>query len=322
MNEKSYIMAVCTGLNMCLSVMGKEDDFIIDPYPSMGQAQFAYLSIVPPRCENLNDKVLHTYGLEQSVKCNGLSWTLSYFSMNLKRAQMNWDFEHKTSKEIFEKIFLDTNNHCGHIRTYSHSPQECDILEADQEVIERVISGNLDDKTILFIGFDQNQPTEGSEIYFNTPGYTRSIFWSKWNKRPDQNHNAIKFCFCKINEFLEENPKLINFFDYIIIGCQTREYIAPDAWIALGSMLKSEGRIVYHNYGERIDEYCGYPAFLNKMLREHCIDGENFNLYKCNDKNESIYQEISQLTLFNNKPYESADVCYANAKTLYWNKKL
>ena len=234
---------------------------------------------------------------------------------------MNLDFEHKTSKEILEKLFLKTNNYCGYVRDCLHSPQNCDISEADQEVVERVIAGNPEDKAILFIGFDQNQPAEGSGIYFNTPGYTRSIFWSKWYNRPDPNHNAIKFCFCKINEFLETNSQLYGFFDYIIIGCQTREYIVPDVWLALGSMLKTEGRIVYSTYEKRIDEYCGYPAFLNKMLREHSDGGENFNLYKCDDENEPVYQEIKNLTLFNDKPYESSDVFYANAKTLYWHKK-
>ncbi len=322
MNKKTYIASTCAGLSMYLNVMGNEDNFICDSYPSMGQAQFAYLNIIPLECKDLSGKTIHNIYLQQLVNKDGI-WAISQYNTNFTKLIMNSDFKNKTSKEIFEKIFLNTNNYCGYIRAHFRSTtQECNISESDRKIAKRVISGDPKDKAILFIGFDQNQPTEGSEIYADTPGYTRSIFWSNWNDRPEQNHNAIKFCFCKINEFLKTNPQFYSFFDYIIIGCQTREYITPDTWIALGSMLKKEGRIIYREYGKTIDEYYGYPAFLNKMLREHCIEGKNFNLYKCGDETEPIYQEIKQLTSFNNEYYESSDVCYANAKTLYWHKKL
>ena len=237
MNKKSYIVSICTGLSMYLNVMGKEDDFICASCPSDAQIIFSSLIFFDAEkitAPNSIQVIMQRLSLTQKVETLSIQ-SFQKEMLDLQSQKQNQiDFKNKTSKEIFEKIFLKTNNYFGYIRNdCSHSDQNCAISESDQEVVERIISENPKDKSVLFIGFDQNQPTEGSEIYFDTPGYTRSIFWSNWYDRPDKNHNSIKFCFCKINEFLEKNPKLINFFDYVIIGCQTREYITPDAWIAL-----------------------------------------------------------------------------------------
>ena len=176
--------------------------------------------------------------------------------------------------------------------------------------------GNPNDKAMLFIGFDQSEPTEGSEIYYNVPGYTRSLFWSLWGERPDEKHNIIKFCFCNVNKFLESNPQLVGFFDYIIIGGQTVEYVTADAWIALGSLLKRGGRIVYPDIS--VDYF---SPFLNMALSECCQKSKGFELYRCKSATEPIYKEIKVLTSFNNKPTYGTD-CYAKTKTLYWHKKL
>ena len=223
------------------------------------------------------------------------------------------DFCYKTGKEIFEtKIgnFFTRSLRC------EDQAQICDSLKLDQIVVDRIMSGNLNDKAVLFIGFDQGESTEGSDIYLDTPGYTRSLFWSLWGERPDKKHNAIKFCFCKVNEFLEANPQLLEFFDCIIVGAQTIEYVTADAWVCLGSMLKRGGRIVYPDIS--VDYF---PPFLNMLLSDCCQKSKGFELYRCKNASEPIYQEIKTLTLFNDEP-TYGDVCYTNAKTLYWHKKL
>ena len=105
------------------------------------------------------------------------------------------DLCHKSSKEIFEdKIgsFFTRSLRC------KDQNEPCDFSELDLAIVDRIVTGNPNDKAILFIGFDQGEETEGSEIFYDTPGYTRSLFWSLWGERPDDDHNAIKFCFCKI----------------------------------------------------------------------------------------------------------------------------
>lgn len=223
------------------------------------------------------------------------------------------DFCYKSSKEIFESKM----EYCF-VRPLQCGQQEevCDISALDQAVVDRLTAGSPEDKAILFVGFDQSWATEGSEIYWNTPGYTRSLFWSLWNERPDENHNAIKFCFCKINDFLAANSQLYNFFDYIIVGGQTIEYVSADAWLALGDMLKKGGRIVYPDM-----EVNFFPPFLNMMLSECCKKSKGFELYKCRNVSEPIYNEIKSLASFNDEPTYGA-VCYTHAKTLYWHKKL
>ncbi len=223
------------------------------------------------------------------------------------------DFCNKSGKEIFEdKIgnFFTRSLRC------KDQNEHCDFSELDLAIVDRIVTGNPNDKAILFIGFDQGEETEGSEIFYDTPGYTRSLFWSLWGERPDENHNSIKLCFCKINKFLEANPQLYGFFDSIIIGGQTVEYVTSDVWIALGSMLKRGGRIIYP------DIYVDYfPPFLNLMLSDCCQKSKGFELYKCKNASEPVYQDIKAFAFFNKEP-TYGPTCYANAKTLYWHKKL
>ena len=223
------------------------------------------------------------------------------------------DFSYKTGKEIFENkigAFFTRSLRC------EDQAQACDSLALDQKIVDRAMSGNPKDKAVLFVGFDQGEPAEGSTLYFDTSGYTRSLFWSLWGERPDEKYNAIKFCFCKVNEFLETNPKLLDFFDYIIIGAQTIEYVTADAWSCFSSMLKRGGRIVYPDIS--VDYF---PPFLNMLLSDCSQKSKGFELYKCKEPSEAIYKEIKTLTAFNNEP-TYGDVCYLHTKTFYWHKKL
>ena len=81
-------------------------------------------------------------------------------------------------------------------------------------------------------------------------------------------------------------------------------------------MLKKGGRIAYPNI---FADY--FPPFLNMLLSDCCQKSKGFELYRCKNASEPIYQEIKTLTLFNDEP-TYGDVCYTNAKTLYWHKKL
>ena len=57
------------------------------------------------------------------------------------------------------------------------------------------------------------------------------------------------------------------------------------------------------------------------LLSECCQKSKGFELYRCKNVSEPIYDEIKALTSFNYEPTYGA-FCYANTKTLYWHKKL
>ncbi|MDR2396980.1 MAG: hypothetical protein LBD69_03955, partial [Puniceicoccales bacterium] len=105
--------------------------------------------------------------------------------------------------------------------------ESCDITALDRSIVNRILHQPIGDKTVLFVGFDQTFNTEGGNIYADTPGYTRSLFLSAWENRPSEDYNQIKTCFCKMPRLLEMCPDMLNAFDYIIVGGQTREYVYP-----------------------------------------------------------------------------------------------
>ncbi|MDR0393115.1 MAG: hypothetical protein LBH52_02685 [Puniceicoccales bacterium] len=179
--------------------------------------------------------------------------------------------------------------------------ESCDITELDRSIVTRVLQQPSSDKTVLFVGFDQTLPTEGGEIYADTPGYTRSLFLSAWKARPSGDHNQVKTCFCQMPRLLEMCPDMRNAFDYIIVGGQTREYVYPEAWVAFGRMLKPEGRLVYAFFYEETSFENFFSLCLNRTLREVVAEeGFGFELYRCDNASEPVYQEIQGLAGFNN----------------------
>lgn len=130
-------------------------------------------------------------------------------------------------KEKFESAFFQPSI------CLKNANKNCDIQREDREKIERVLIDKSDDKSVLFIGFSQNDLSEGSGINYTKEGYRKSLFWSGWEERPGENHNAIKFCFCKTPELLTIYPELLEFFDYIFIGYATLEYIPTETLIDL-----------------------------------------------------------------------------------------
>lgn len=66
---------------------------------------------------------------------------------------------------------------------------------------------------------------------------------------------------------------------------------------------------------------CDIFLSVNRMLSECCRGSREFELYKCDNTSEVVYDEIRQLVSF----YEFSNYKifpYANAKKLYWHKKL
>ncbi len=224
------------------------------------------------------------------------------------------DFLYKSSKEIFEEKIINTS---FNLTYFDLKDDFYDISEHDQFVLDRVIrNGNPQDKSVLYVGFEQDDSMNGLGIYYDIPGYTRSIFWNLLNNKPNENYNAFKFCFCKINDFLDQNPQLHEYFDYIIVSNKMAEYFTADVWLYLGTMLKRGGRIVYP---DTLTHY--FSPFLNMILSECCESSRGFELYKCDNTSEVVYDEIRQLVSFY-KPSNYETFPYATTKILYWHKKL
>ena len=195
----------------------------------------------------------------------------------------------KPFAQIFKEKFLPTFFKID--VCLKNSNQDCDIQREDREKIERVLMDKSTDKSILFIGFSQNNLSEGAGINYTKEGYRKSLFWSAWEKRPDENHNAIKFCFCKTPELLASYPDIQEFFDYIFIGYATLEYLPTETLIDLTRMLKTGGRIVYPGLAN--DDI--RSRFINQLFNE--LTPASFELYMTN-KEETYFKEIYDLTKF------------------------
>jgi hypothetical protein len=209
-----------------------------------------------------------------------------------------------------------------HCEERKRKGESCNITALDCSIVERVLrQSQSSSKTILFVGFDQTLPTEGGNIYAHTSGYERSLFLSAEGVRPSGDHNQIKTCFCQMPRLLEMYPDMRNAFDYIIVGGQTREYVYPDAWVVFGRMLKPGGRLVYPAYGSSPQHDLLFSLCLNRILIENVAEeGFGFELYKCDNVSELIYQEIQQVAAFNSIPTYGS-FCYAQNETLLWHKK-
>ncbi|MDR0647125.1 MAG: hypothetical protein LBF43_01665 [Puniceicoccales bacterium] len=237
------------------------------------------------------------------------------------------DFNHKPFAQIFGEcmrtpsmgMIMRGPEYC---EKRIRGGENCDIPELDRDIIAKVLNEPSNDKTVLFVGFDQTLPTEGGNIYAHTPGYTRSLFLSAWGDHLSSDHNQIKTCFCQMPRLLEVFPDMCNAFDYIIVGGQTREYVYPEAWVAFGRMLKPGGRLVYPAYGSSPHHDQLFSSFLNRTLMESIAEeGFNFALYKCDHASEPIYQTIQTLASFNDEPTYGS-FCYAQGGALFWHKKI
>jgi hypothetical protein len=233
---------------------------------------------------------------------------------------VNDEIEQDLSQKPFVQIFGEcmrtpTINKMSTL-VCTREEKSCEISAFDQSIMERVLRQPGGDPTVLFVGFDQTSPTEGGNIYADTPGYTRSLFLSAW-ERPQGNYNRIKMCFCQMPRLLEMCPDMRNAFDYIIVGGGTVSYVYPEAWVAFGRMLKPGGRVVYPVIARGLFARC-----LNRTLRESvAAEDLSFELYWCNNSSEPVFQTIQQLAEFNNVPSLS-DFCYTQAESLFWHKKV
>lgn len=122
-------------------------------------------------------------------------------------------------------------------------------------------SGNSDDVKVLAIGYE-NTPTdwgnEGENIYFNTPGGTKTVFLSGGlpdnvkdpiNSALEKRVSAEKYnhIYADFHTLNEDVPYMINahFFDYIVIGPYTERYITKASTLtACYSMLKNTGIMI------------------------------------------------------------------------------
>lgn len=255
----------------------------------------------------------------------------NFFQQVLKFASYNHFTENSTFPEVFfplsedsayffkDKISKIFDIHiCDRCILRPEHLEQCQPTEEDRSILENVLNDETEVPSILFVGFDQTIPSEGSEILANTPIYQHSLFLSGWGTRPEGNYNQIKFCFCQLGEILKQYPQLNRFFDYIIIGGQTIEYIPKVAWEAFARMIKPEGRLVYKNI---FHSHLHFPQFVNQLLCE--ASNKNFHVYACSNLEEPIYQEICNYAGFNNKP-TWGDFCYGQCliqpQCIVWHK--
>ena len=266
--------------------------------------------------------------------CYFFSKTLNlenFFQQVLKFASYNLFTENSTFPEVFfplsedsayffkDKIskMFDVHICDGCILRPEHL-EKCQPTPKDRDIIENMPNNKTEVPNILFVGFDQIIPSEGSEILVDTPGYQHSLFLSGWGTRPEGNYNQIKFCFCQLGEILKQYPQLNGFFDYIIIGGQTMEYVPKVAWKAFARMIKPEGRIVYKNI---FHPHLHFPQFVNQLLCE--ASNKDFHVYECSNSNEPVYQEIFNYAGFNDKPTWGSfcyGQCLIHPKCIVWHK--
>ena len=203
------------------------------------------------------------------------------------------------------------------------------IQETDEAVIQRVLSCNTEAKSVLFVGFSQSRPTEGSEIRHNTQGYEKSLFTSAAEEHPGRDYNALKCDFRQYANLLEKFPQLNNFFDYIIVGSETIDYVPAEIWGIFGKLLKNSGLLLFSDVlmeeaKTKLQDFVKEnDAFSNSILREMFLNPQDYHnmrgnyiantichfiaqgagdiaLYKCHiEKNEDLdnldrHQELAQ----------------------------
>ena len=219
-----------------------------------------------------------------------------------------------------ERISLDyfktTSVNSGYLK--ENHMNSCKIPQADKDSINRVLNDQSNDKAILWVGFSQTGPEyEGVNIGSNTEKYRKSLFWSgeDWaGKNRPEGKNTMRMCFCQSENLLNAISGLKKFFDYIIIGDGTHEYVHPETWLSFGKMLKAGGRIIYPAYGEQVAPHF---VFRNGLLRDN-DEAYTYNLYSCNTENsqEDVVNEIKDLASF-----YGILRAIPNCK-LYWHKKV
>ena len=213
-------------------------------------------------------------------------------------------------EDYIQNIHLHSNWH--------YETHMCEFLRNDGAIVERVLQDDSNDKRILFVGFDATRPTEGGDIFFNTPPYRHSLFWSDFKEQATPNHNRIKSCFCQSQVLLDLG--LSNFFDYIIIGGQTVEYLNLETWRNLCRFVKEGGCIVYP---EMVWFYWG-GEIINRLFDSLSDDIYEFELQRCDNPDAPVFSEIKALAQFNNVP-ACGDFCYGDPEqpyVLYLHKKI
>ena len=223
---------------------------------------------------------------------------------------------------VIDESFTDFYEHYVQ-NTHLHSDWHyvthiCECFPKGRAVIERVLRDDSNDKSTLFLSFDASTPTEGSNIFFNTPPYRRGIFWSNFKKEVTSDHNRIRSCFCQSQVLLDLG--LSNFFDYIIIGGQTIEYLNLETWGKLCHFLKEGGCIVYP---EMVWFYWG-GEIINHLFNLLSDGTCEFELQRCANPDSSAFSEIKVFTKLNSIP-SYGDFCYNNPDltyVFYFHKKL
>ena len=222
------------------------------------------------------------------------------------------ELQDKIDLEYFEKL----SKGCDYLR--EDHIESCEISQTDKDFINRVLADRSEDKAILWVGFSQTKEDEGGNIDSNSEKYRKSLFWSGEDyagKDRPQDKNTMRMCFCQSENLLEEFPTLENFFDYIIIGYATHEYVHHSTWLSFGKMLKEGGRIVYPAKGEVLAPHF---VFRNGLLRDN-DQTYTYNLYSCDAKNtqEDVVNEINDLASFYDK-----NLCEIPNCKFYWHKKV
>lgn len=196
--------------------------------------------------------------------------------------------------EIPEQQNYSLNEIYNIYNKYCSGYETC-LKNSNETAIQRVLHNTSQDLAILFVGFDQLCPTEGSEIQYNTPGYRKSIFTSVWYDCPDINHyNSLQADFSEYPALLTKTYELYNFFDYIIIGGQTTEYIPAETWECLGQMLKPNGIMLFKHYytnglvNGTITQFDA-QKFIDFFVSHH--NPFHFNSYEYSSDNTNTNQE-------------------------------
>ena len=252
-------------------------------------------------CDTIRENLLLYFDLHQIKSFTPFCET--EFPINERITE---DFNINTYKKLMKFFSESPDYHC--------SDDFDKMTTSEENNIRRIISDESSDKAILFVGFNQEIPANGSEIIYNTAKYRKSLFLNTWLNSLNENYNVIKIGH--FGQILTIFPQLENYFDYVIIEGQRFKNILPEIFVKFGELLKENGRIVYQKYDDNI-----YYTFNNKLLKQ-TIPNYDFKLYICDNPENEVFKEITYLASFNNESSFGDSFCYGSAEKLCWHKKV
>lgn len=166
--------------------------------------------------------------------------------------------------------------------------------EANNQVVQRFSVSNSSDDRILFVGFDQSCPVEGSDIKHDTPGYTNSVFASNMDIKSENGCNRLYCNIADVQQMFCRAPH----FNYVLIGLGVGEYLNAADFMSIWNSLEAGGMMIMGNYTSR----CGALGNILSQNRP-IVEGVDEN---------PIFEMIREKANFDRRFFDQNDSDYVN----------